>query len=151
MAKINMIASIFVGHVFYWGDVHKRNFGEKRGNHISPARDAMDRGITVNFHQDTPVTKPDMMHSVWAAVNRISRNGDVIGEDQAVTVYEALKAITINGAYQYFEEESKGSIKTGKRADLVILEKSPLEVEKMEIRSIKVMETIKDGKTIYKA
>lgn len=151
MAKINMIASIFVGHVFYWGDVHKRNLGEKRGNHISPARDAMDRGITVNFHQDTPVTKPDMMHSVWAAVNRISRNGDVIGEDQAVTVYEALKAVTINGAYQYFEEGSKGSIKAGKRADLVILEKSPLEVKKMEIRSIKVMETIKDGKTIYKA
>ena len=149
MAKINMIASIFVGHVFYWGDVHMKNFGEERGNHISPAKDALNRGIVVNFHQDTPVTKPDMMHSVWAAANRVSRNGRVIGEDQKISVYEALKAITINGAYQYFEEDSKGSISTGKRADLVILDRSPLEVEPMEIRTIQVLETMKDGKILY--
>lgn len=149
MAALKMIASIFVGHVFYWGDVHKKNFGEIRGNHISPVKDALERGIIVNFHQDTPVTKPDMMHSVWAAVNRMSRNGVIIGEDQKVDVYEALKAITINGAYQYFEENSKGSIEVGKRADLVILDKSPLDVEDMEIKNIRVMETIKDGKVIY--
>lgn len=151
MARIGMIASIFVGHVFYWGDVHVRNFGEKRGHHISPVRDALDRGVAVNFHQDTPVTKPDMMHSVWSAVNRISRNGAVIGADQAVTVYEALQAVTIGGAYQYFEEDSKGSIKPGKRADLVILDRSPLTVDPMSICDIRVLETIKDGKTIYQA
>lgn len=150
MSKLNMIASIFVGHVFYWGDVHKKNFGEQRGNHISPVKDALKRNIIVNFHQDTPITKPDMMHSVWAAVNRKSRNGVLIGEDQKIDVYDALKAITINGAYQYFEEDSKGTIEVGKRADLVILDKSPLEVESMEIRNIAVLETIKDGKVIYK-
>ena len=149
MAKINMIASIFVGHVFYWGDVHKKNYGEKRGNHISPAKDAMDRGITVTFHQDTPVTKPDMMHSIWAAVNRISRSGEIIGAEQRISVYDALKAITINGAYEYFEEDTKGSIKVGKRADLVILDKSPLAVDVTEIKGIKVMKTIKDGEVIY--
>lgn len=149
MAKINMIASIFIGHVFYWGDVHKKNFGEKRGNHISPAKDAMDRGITVTFHQDTPVTKPDMMHSVWAAVNRISRSGEIIGAEQKISVYDALKAITINGAYEYFEEDTKGSIKVGKRADLVILDKSPLVVDTMDIKNIKVLSTIKDGEVIY--
>lgn len=149
MAKLGMIASIFVGHVFYWGDVHKKNFGEERGNHISPVKDAMDRGIVVNFHQDTPVTKPDMLHSIWASVNRISREGQVIGENQKIDVYDALKAATINGAYQYFEEDSKGSIKVGKRADLVILDRSPLSVDKMEIKDIKVLQTIKDGKIIY--
>jgi len=151
MAGLNMIASIFVGHVFYWGDVHKRNFGEARGNHISPVKDALDRGILINFHQDTPVTEPDMLHSIWTAVNRISREGNLIGEDQRIDVYEALKAVTINGAYQYFEEKSKGSIKVGKRADLVILDRSPLEVDKMHIKNIQVLETIKDGKTIYVA
>jgi len=149
MAGLNMIASIFVGHVFYWGDVHKRNFGEARGNHISPVKDALDRGILVNFHQDTPVTEPDMLHSIWTAVNRISREGNVIGEDQKIDIYEALKAVTINGAYQYFEENSKGSIEVGKRADLVILDRSPLEVDKMDIENIRVLETIKDGETIY--
>ena len=109
----------------------------------------MDRGLSVNFHQDTPVTKPSMMPSVWCAVNRISRNGTVIGADQKISVYDALKAVTINAAYEYFEEDSKGSIKEGKRADLVILDRNPLETEAMELKDIKVLETIKDGKTIY--
>jgi len=149
MAEIDMVASIFVGHVYYWGDVHMKNFGPERGNHISPVKDALDRGLSVNFHQDTPITKPDMLHSVWCAVNRISRGGNVIGEDQKVGVYDALKAVTINAAYEYFEEDSKGSIAEGKRADLVILDKDPTTVESMAIKDISVLETIKDGKTIY--
>ena len=149
MAAVNMIPSIFVGHVFYWGDIHKKNFGRERGNHISPARDALDRGLVINFHQDAPVTKPNMLHSVWCAVNRLSREGDVIGEDQKIGVYDALKAVTINAAYEYFEEDEKGSIKEGKRADLVVLDKNPLDTDILEIKDIKVMETIKDGKCIF--
>lgn len=150
MARLKMIASVFVGHVWYWGDIHMKNLGSARGNHISPVRDALDRGVTVNFHQDTPVTKPNMLHSVWCAVNRISRSGAVIGEGQKISVYEALEAVTVNAAYEYFEEDSKGSIEEGKRADLVILDRSPLEVDPMVIKDIKVMETVKDGKTIYR-
>ena len=90
-----------------------------------------------------------MMHSVWAAVNRISRSGEIIGAEQKISVYDALKAITINGAYEYFEEDTKGSIKVGKRADLVILDKSPLVVDTMDIKNIKVLSTIKDGEVIY--
>ena len=149
MAALNMIASIFVGHVWYWGDIHMKNFGTVRGNHISPVKDAIDRGVTVNFHQDTPVTKPNMLLSVWCAVNRKSRGGKQIGDDQKVSVYEALKAVTINGAYQYFEESRKGSIKTGKRADLVILDRSPLDVAPEAIKDIQVVRTIKDGRVIF--
>ena len=149
MARLKMIASIFVGHVWYWGDIHMKNFGPVRGNHISPVKDAMDRGLIVNFHQDAPVTKPNMLHSVWCAVNRISRKGAVIGEDQKISVYDALKAVTINAAYEYFEEDSKGTISVGKRADLVVLDQSPLEVEPEEVKNIRVMETIKDGISIY--
>lgn len=150
MGKINMIPSIFVGHVYYWGDIHVKNFGETRGHHISPVGDALNRNLTVNFHQDTPITKPDVLHSVWCAVNRISRKGNLIGADQKISVYDALKAVTINAAYAYFEEDTKGSIKEGKRADLVVLDKCPMEVDPMEIKDINVLETIKDGKTIYK-
>jgi len=67
-----------------------------------------------------------------------------------LTPYEALQSITINGAYQYFEENTKGSLKAGKLADLVILDKNPLKVNAMTIKDIKVMETIKEGKSIYK-
>ena len=150
MAKLKMIPSIFVGHVYYWGDIHRKNFGPERGEHISPVKDALDRGLVVNFHQDAPITKPNMLHSVWAAANRESRLGNIIGPDQKVSVYEGLKAVTIHAAYAYFEEDSKGSIAEGKRADLVILDKSPLDVEVSAIRNIRVLETIKDGKTIYK-
>ncbi len=150
MARLNMIASIFVGHVWYWGDIHLHNFGSARGSRISPVKDALDRGVTVNFHQDTPVTKPDMLHSVWCAVNRISRSGAVIGAEQKIPVYEALKAVTIQAAYEYFEEDTKGSIEVGKRADLVVLDRSPLDVDPMEIKDIQVMMTIKDGAVIYR-
>lgn len=150
MARLNMIASIFVGHVWYWGDIHLQNFGSLRGSRISPVKDALDRGVTVNFHQDTPVTKPDMLHSVWCAVNRISRSGAVIGAEQKISVYDALKAVTIQAAYEYFEEDTKGSIEAGKRADLVILDRSPLDVDPMEIKDIQVMMTIKDGAVIYR-
>lgn len=150
MAELNMIASVFVGHVWYWGDIHLKNFGSARGNHISPVKDALNRDVMVNFHQDTPVTKPNMLHSVWCAVNRISRSGAVIGADQKISVYEALKAVTVNAAYEYYEEDFKGSIEAGKRADLVILDQSPLEVDLMEIKNIQVMATIKDGVVIYR-
>lgn len=150
MKHLNMIASFFVGHVWYWGDIHLKNLGKERENHISPVQSALDKGVVVTFHQDTPVTKPDMLHTVWCAVNRISRDGTVIGQDQAIDVYDALKAVTIEAAFQYFEEDSKGSITKGKRADLVILDRSPLETDKIFIKDICVLATIKDGETIYK-
>jgi len=103
-----------------------------------------------NFHTDTPIVRPKLLHSVWAAVNRITRSGVEIGPEQRISVYDALKGITINSAYAYFEEDSKGSIKVGKRADLVILDGNPLKVDPMKIRDIQVLETIKDGEVIYR-
>ena len=150
MAKINMIASIFVGHVFYWGDVHIRNMGEERGSRVSPVASAVKRGISVNFHQDTPVTLPKMFHSVWTAVNRKTRSGRVIAPEQRVDVYEALKAVTINAAYEYFEEDKKGSLKAGKCADMIICDRNPLKAAPDDIKDIVVLETIKDGVTLYK-
>ena len=90
------------------------------------------------------------MFMMWAAVNRMSRAGAVIGADQRITPMEALKAQTINVALQYGEQASKGSLEVGKRADLVVLDQNPLKVEVMKIKDIKVVETFKDGKSIYK-
>lgn len=151
MKEIEMIPSIFVPHTYYWGDVHLKNFGEERGNRISPSKSAFDRGLMVNFHQDSPIVDPDMLHTIWSAVNRITRKGVHIGPEERVSVYDAMKAVTINAAYAYFEEDTKGSIKEGKLADLVILDNNPLKVDKMDIKDIKVLETIKEGETIYQA
>lgn len=150
MVTLGMIPSIFVAHTWYWGDVHLRNFGPERGSRVSPVKSALDRGLIYNFHTDTPVVKPKMLHSVWAAVNRMTRLGAEIGPEQRIGVYDALKGITINPAYSYFEEDRKGSIKVGKQADLVILDRNPLKVDPMEICDIQVLETIKDGETLFK-
>ncbi|HEY6597726.1 MAG TPA: amidohydrolase family protein, partial [Pseudomonadales bacterium] len=93
----------------------------------------------------------DQLFMLWSAVNRVSRAGAVIGADQRVTPLEGLKAQTINVARQYGEESTKGSIEPGKLADLVILDGNPLTVEPMAIKDIAVVETIKDGTTIYRA
>ena len=149
MASMGMIPSFFVAHTYYWGDIHLQNFGERRGSQISPVKDAIDYGMKYTFHQDTPVVPPDMMRTVSSAVNRVSRNGVSIGENQKISVLDALKAITIYAAYQYFEEKEKGSIERGKYADFVVLEKNPLEVAKEEISEIRVVMTIKENEVIY--
>ena len=86
-----------------------------------------------------------------SAVNRVSRGGAEIGPDQCVTPYEGLKAMTEWVAEQYDELDSKGTLEAGKRADLVILDEDPVKVEPMAIKDIKVVETIKDGVTIFPA
>ena len=91
------------------------------------------------------------MMTMWTAVNRRTRSGRVVGADERITPLQALKAITIDAAYQYREEDSKGSIEPGKRADLVVLSANPLTVKPMAIRDIKVLETVKDGKTMFEA
>ncbi len=149
--KYKLIPSLFTEHTFYFGDTHVKQRGKAQAHFLSPMRTAIDKGLRPTNHTDFNVAPLDQMFVVWSAVNRVSRGGEVIGPDQRVTPMEALKAITINAAFQYFEEKSKGSIEPGKLADLVILDKNPLNVDPMTIKDIKVVETIKEGKTIYKA
>ncbi len=148
--KHHMIPSFFTNHTFYWGDVHLANLGKERGGYISPMRAAIDKGLIATNHTDFIVTPLDQLFLLWTSVNRLSRTGQTVGNDQRITAYEGLRALTANGAYEYFEEKSKGTLEAGKLADLVILDKNPLKVDPTRIRDIKVLETIKEGKTIYK-
>jgi predicted amidohydrolase YtcJ len=91
----------------------------------------------------------DQLFLLWTSVARESKSGKVLGESEKITPYQGLKALTINGAYEYFEENSKGSLKVGKLADLVIISKNPLKVDVNEIKNIQVVETIKEGKTVF--
>ena len=149
--KYNIIPSFFISHIYYFGDIHIKNLGIKRAEHISPAGLSLKQDILFTFHQDTPVIEPNMFETIWCAVNRTTKEGKVLGEDEKISVLEAIKAVTINSAYQYGEEDVKGSLKAGKKADLIIVDRNPLNVDKNELRNIKILETIKDGKTIYKS
>ncbi len=150
MARLGMVPSIFVAHTYYWGDVHLKNLGPVRGANISPVKSAMERGLVYNFHQDPPVVEPDMLRTVWCAVNRMTRTGQPIGPGQRISVFDALKGVTAHAAYAYHEEGQKGTLTAGKLADMVILDRNPLKTEPMQIKDIKVLETVKEGKTLYR-
>lgn len=148
--QLHMIPSFFVAHVYYWGDVHIKNFGLERAKRISLAASAKMEGIPFTFHQDAPVIEPDMIETIWCAVNRVTKKGVCLGEDEKIQPIDAIKAVTKYAAYQYFEENEKGTLKKGKLADMVILDQNILKVEPMDIRKIQILETIKEGQTIYK-
>lgn len=150
MKEIGIIPTFFLDHIWFWGDYHYESvLGPERANRISPAKSALKRGINFTLHQDSPVKMPNQILAIHNAVNRETQKGRILGEDERLSVMEAIKSVTINGAYQYFEEDSKGSIEEGKVADFVIVDKNPLETPKKELKNIKVLETIKNGEVIY--
>jgi hypothetical protein len=148
--KYGIRPSFYTLHTYYFYEAHLKNRGFKQAQYISPMRDAIDMGMRPTNHTDFVVAPLDQMFMLYSAVNRISRAGAEVGLDQSVSPYEGLKAMTIFVAEQYDEQSSKGTIEKGKRADLVILDKNPLTVAPLEIKDIKIVETIKDGNTVYK-
>jgi len=149
--KLGMALTLFPSHIYYWGDRHASKFlGPKRTERLDPMRDVIDREIAYTIHHDSPVTPTNVLEMIHFAVNRTSLSGKVYGKDQAMTVYEALQAVTINAAFQHFEEKQKGTLEVGKQADFVILSHNPLKTHKTKLRDIQVLETINDGQSVYK-
>jgi predicted amidohydrolase YtcJ len=115
------------------------------------SRSFLRAGLPFTFSHDAPVSPvPSILALVDAGVNRMSGSGRVIGPDERITPYQALRAVTATAAYQLKEEKTKGTLEVGKLADLVILEKNPLAVEPTTIKDIAVVETIKEGKTVWR-
>lgn len=149
MRAIDMTPTIFTNHIWYWGDVHLRNFGKARGGRISAVRDALECGLCPTFHTDCPVLRPNLFESVWCAVKRMTKGGAHLDDSQRIGVYEGLECITKNGARQYGEESRKGTLEVGKLADFCIVERSPLDVEVDVLRDLRVLATIKEGDCVW--
>ncbi len=148
--RLDVFPSLFPMHTFYWGDWHRdHTVGPALADNISPTGWLRERGMIFGSHHDAPVAFPDSMRVLDATVTRRSRSGDIIGPAQRVDVLTALKAMTIWPAYQHFEEDDKGSIEVGKLADFVILSDNPTEIDVDDLDTLKVVETIKEGETIF--
>ena len=146
MRSIPITPSFFVSHTFFWGDWHRDSvLGPERASRISPVRSAIEREMRFTLHNDAPVTPPSALQLVWSAVNRLTRSGRVLGEGQRVDVLDALRGVTSHAAWQYFEEDEKGTLEVGKVADLVLLGENPLKVPPEALLDIEVVGTWKDG------
>ncbi|MGF7184228.1 hypothetical protein GGQ84_000308 [Desulfitispora alkaliphila] len=152
MAELGITPSFFVRHTHYWGDHYKKNvLGPERAAKMDPLKTALDKGVRYTIHSDAPHVLADPLMEMYAAVNRVTSGGDVLGPEERITPEQALRAITLDAAWQSFEEDIKGSIQVGKLADFAVLAENPLEVAPDRIKDIKVEETIIGGKTVYKA
>lgn len=150
MNRLGLHPSLFPMHTFYWGDWHREHtVGPRLADDISPTGWALQRGMKFSSHHDAPVAFPNSMRVLDATVTRRSRTGDILGADHRVDVITALKSMTLWPAWQHFEEDRKGSLEVGKLADMVILSRDPTEGDLDTIDEILVMETIKEGKTIF--
>ncbi len=146
----NISPSFFTLHCFYFGDTHVANRGLEQAELISPMKSALDLGLHCSNHTDFNVSPLDQIFTIHTAVNRISRSGRTIGAGERITPLQALKAVTLDAARQYREDDRTGSIEVGKLADLVILSGNPLTVPAGEIEGITVQETIKEGLTVWR-
>ena len=152
MKELKIIPSYFSSHTFYWGDWHRDSvFGKERAMRISPTKSSLDRNMPFTVHNDAPVVPPDMIRLLWSTTNRKTRSGKVLGEEQKISTYAALEAMTIDAAYQHFEEDIKGTIEVGKQADFVVLSEDPLGVDSSNLLNINVVATYSRGMEIFDA
>ncbi|MEK5331449.1 amidohydrolase [Lysinibacillus sp. FSL W8-0992] len=152
MKDYNIAASFFINHVYYWGDRHKNIFlGPERAERMNPLKEADDLGLLYTLHSDCPITPISPLFSIWAAVNRMTRDGHVLGEGQKIDVEGALKSMTIYGAQLNFDEQDLGSIEIGKLADFAILDNDPTDVDPMTIKDITILATIINGEFVFES
>jgi predicted amidohydrolase YtcJ len=148
--ELGLTPTYFSNHAYFWGDVHTMNFGKERASHISPMKTAKEKGLIFSNHTDFNITPLDPFFTVWTAMKRESRSGVIIGPQERIDAYTALQALTTGPAWQFFEESRVGKLDVGMESSFVITDKNPLKVTEFDdIRAIKILETIKEGETIY--
>lgn len=148
-ARIGVAPAYFSNHTYYFADIHRRNFPAEVVDFISPFKAAAAAGLVTSNHSDYPVTGLDPFTQLWSSMARTSLSGVVSGPDQRLNAYEGLRALTAGPAWQAFDENRAGRLKPGLIADFVVLDRNPLTTPIDEIRSIKVIETVKEGRTIW--
>lgn len=144
--NLGMCLNLFSNHIWYWGDQHYNlTVGPERANRMEPCASAARLGIEFSLHSDANITPLGPLHLAWCAVNRVTPSGRVLGEEERITPYQALWAVTQGAAYQMHLDAELGSIECGKRADFAVLAESPLDVDPMVIKDIEVWGTVVGG------
>jgi len=126
----------------------KVGVGEERSSEMVRGRSVLDNNVNLSFHSDAPMAPANPLLLAWAAVNRTGLTGKVLGQQEKVTVEEALRAITIGAAFDMGKEKEMGSIEVGKRANFTVLADNPLTTEPQLLKDIAVVATVVDGRVL---
>ena len=145
-ADLGLTISFHTNHLYYYGEaLQELVIGEDKTEHLLQCGTAVRNGMKISFHSDDPMYSIEPLRVAANAVTRTSRNGTVIGKDEAISLTEALRGITIDAAWQLFREDELGSIEVGKLADFTVLEDNPYVVDPLKIGDIKIVTTYIDG------
>ncbi|MEO7588905.1 MAG: amidohydrolase [Arachnia sp.] len=147
MVEMGLSPSFLIGHIRWWGTAFRdRLLGLDRANHYDPCASALAAGLRISLHSDWNVTPIEPLRYVEDAVTRImAESGDVLNGDERIPVEAALRAVTIDAAWQCRSDDITGSIEVGKYADLVILEDDPTTADPTRIAGIAVSQTLLAG------
>ncbi len=146
MAKLGICANLFANHIYYWGDQHRDiTMGPDRAARMDACQTAKRHGVHFAIHSDAPVTPLGPLFTAWCAVNRRTESGAVLGENECISVDDALYAITLGAAYTIRMDHLAGSIEPGKYADFAVLEQDPLSVAPETLKDIGVWGTVVGG------
>jgi len=146
--KSDSVIPVFHCYMYELGE-KLRVYGEKRMEMIHPTKTAQDIGILYALHSDAPISGYNAMLRLGSAVNRQTKQGQVIGKSQCISPEDAIKAYTYAGAYTTFEENTKGRILPGQLADIIVVDKDPTTINPKEIYNIKLVTTIVGGKLVF--
>ncbi|MBV8459355.1 MAG: amidohydrolase [Candidatus Eremiobacteraeota bacterium] len=152
LSRAQAASVILVFHSYMWEHGEAlASYGTERLQYMHAYRTAIDSGIHVAGHSDSPISAADPMLRIGDMVTRKSSRGIVYGAGQRVSIQEAVKAWTLDGAFATFEENTKGSITTGKLADFVVLGADPRSVAPDDIKHVAILQTYVGGKCVYDA
>lgn len=149
MKRLDVTSSTSVGFGWELGDQHRGFMGMERMKRYMPMRSFKEMGIVASGNADWSVCSANVFEGIHVCVNRTSETGQNLGQSQAISVMDAIRVYTWNGAYITFEEDIKGSIEPGKLADIVILDTDILTCNPSDISKTKVLTTIVDGNVVY--
>ncbi len=149
MIEMGITPSYHINHLYYYGEALKNHIiGEARAENMLPVGVSQKSGMTYSLHADQPMFESKPFRLIQTAVERKTKEGDTIGFHNRISVYEGLKAMTINAAWQIKMETQIGSLKKGKYADFVILDKNPLTTSTDNLDKIAVKETFINGNRV---
>lgn len=141
--KTGALPTLFAPMAWYHGDKIKKAVDPHRENNIFAFKSLLEAGIPVSAHTDYPANPYAPRYGLYSQVSRTTRDShSPFGLEQRISVLDALRTWTINGAFATFDENVKGSIEPGKLADLVVLEQDPRLVKTEELKDLKVLMTV---------